>query len=62
MNAPTFAIYFKFIYLETDNENNKKRSLFMAFAQLFHSKKRLGADLGGVCGACAPFLRWPAAF
>ena len=23
--APTFAIYFKFIYHETGNENNKKR-------------------------------------
>ena len=55
MMAPTFAIYFKFIYLETDNENNKKRSHFMAFGQLFHSKKRLGADLG-------VFLTWPAAF
>ena len=27
--APTFAVYFKFIYHETDNENNKKRPLFM---------------------------------
>ena len=26
--APTFAIYFKFIYHETDNENNKKTASF----------------------------------
>ena len=31
-----------------------KNVSFMAFAQLFHSKKRLGADLGEVCGVCAP--------
>ena len=39
--APTFAVYFKSIYHETDNENNKKRPLFMVFYQLFHSKQRL---------------------
>ena len=46
--APTFAIYFKFIYYETDNENNEKRPLFMVLGQLFHSKKRLTeADFKG---------------
>ena len=32
---------FQVIYHETDNENNKKRPLFMVFYQLFHSKQRL---------------------
>ena len=53
--APTFAIYFKFIYHETDNKSNKKRPLFMVFGELFNSKKRLTrADLGGGCGGSAP--------
>ena len=57
--APTFAVYFKFIYHETDNENNKKRPLFMVLGWLFHSKKRLtGADLKGEGAGVAQPRSW----
>ena len=53
--SPTFARYFKFIYHKTDDENNKKRPLFMVFGQLFHSKQRVTrADLGGGSTGSAP--------
>ena len=57
--APRFAIYFKFIYHETDNENNEKRPLFMVSGQLFHSKKRLTeADLKGEGAGVAQPRSW----